>query len=62
MKDAILEQAIDDAGRDKVFALAQANGWTLSMPPPKWVWWQIIREVERQPHDRTHRAHKAAPW
>lgn len=43
--DHELEDAIDDAGRNEVFALAEANGWSASNPPPKSLWWEIVRQV-----------------
>lgn len=43
--DVELEAAIDRAGRDRVFALARMNGWR-DLAPPKWVWWQIVRQIE----------------
>ena len=45
--DKALEAAIDDAGRDKVFALMRASGWTGADAPPKWVWQQAVYEVRK---------------
>lgn len=44
--DEDLESMIDRVGRDAVFARARAHGWGGSNPP-KWVWRDIAREVER---------------
>ena len=44
---AMVEAAIDAAGRDEVFALARVNGWTVANPPPLWVWNQLAAEVRR---------------
>ncbi len=41
--DAKLEKAIDDIGREKLFAFVRSLGWT--SPPPKWVWWGAIAEL-----------------
>ena len=49
--DSELEKAIDRVGRDKVFALAKANGWGPSSSPPKHVWWGIVRQLERDKPD-----------
>lgn len=48
MSDSELEQLIDRAGRDKVFAYAQAAGWSIANSPPKWVWAQIAGEIIRE--------------
>lgn len=40
-----LEKAIDDAGRDKVFARARSYGWD-SGGAPEFIWWGIVREVK----------------
>lgn len=45
MMDAELEAAIDEVGRGKVFALAELNGWTPFCAPPKYVWWEIVRQL-----------------
>lgn len=56
MRDAELENAIDEVGRDKVFAFALVNGWPPGSCPEKYVWWQIVRELRNihtgQPHDQ----------
>lgn len=44
--DQELEKAIDDAGRDRVFDLMRANGW--SGPLPKWMWWEAVRMVRER--------------
>lgn len=36
-----IEEAIDEAGRDRVFEIARANGWDAGTAPPKYVWYQI---------------------
>lgn len=41
---AHIEALLDKAGRDRVFALARANGWNGSNPP-LWVWQQLALEV-----------------
>ena len=48
MSDDGLEAAIDRVGRKKVFAMATAYGWTFANTPPRYVWWQIVREIESQ--------------
>lgn len=40
-----LEKAIDAVGRDKVFALARANGWSMANTPPPYIWWSIVNEL-----------------
>lgn len=40
-----LEEAIDKAGREAVFAEARAQGWH-SEAPPDWVWWEIVAKVK----------------
>jgi len=40
-----VEQLIDQAGRDAVFARASALGWSSAVPAPLWVWNQIAVEV-----------------
>jgi len=45
--DDVLEKAIDEAGRDKVFQRARDIGWRDA--PPKWVWWGIIAELRNVP-------------
>jgi hypothetical protein len=47
-KDDALEAAIARAGTDRVMARARANGWAWSNPPPKWVWYGIVAELERE--------------
>ncbi len=39
--DSNLETAIDDVGREEVFARARALGWHQAAPP-KYVWWNIV--------------------
>lgn len=41
---AALEAHIDAAGRDEVFALARANGWSCGMP--MWAWHALASEVQ----------------
>ena len=43
--DEVLEKAIDEVGRDRVFARARAHGWVTHAAPPKWVWWGIVTEL-----------------
>lgn len=45
-KDDALERAIDEAGRDKVFALARASGWDGYMAVPKAYWWDFCRQAK----------------
>ena len=45
MMDFELEQAIEAAGRPEVFALARKNGWGDRKNPPKYVWWQLVQEI-----------------
>lgn len=44
--DEELEKAISEAGRDKVFALARANGWDGYMAVPKGYWWDFCRQAK----------------
>ena len=43
MFDAELEAAIDRAGRDRVFAIVRASGWTSGDYVPTFVWWEAVR-------------------
>ena len=47
--DDKLEAAIDRAGRWAVFEAARQAGWGPfpTGAPPKWVWWEIVRAVNR---------------
>lgn len=45
--DKELEAAIDEVGRDKVFAHARALGWGSTKTPPKHVWWGIIHQIRK---------------
>jgi hypothetical protein len=47
-QDAALEAAIDGVGREKVFGGARTAGWYGDSTPPKWVWWEIVRDLERE--------------
>lgn len=49
MIDQELEKAIDEAGREKVFAIAKANGWDGSMSVPKGFWWDFCRQAKETP-------------
>ena len=40
-----LERLIDEAGRQRVFARAEALGWGAGSLPPMWVWASIAREI-----------------
>ena len=40
-----LEKAIDEVGRDRVFARANSYGWENGAGAPEWVWWGIVNEV-----------------
>lgn len=44
-RDDDLEAAIERVGREDVFGAARAAGW-YGASPPKWVWWEIVRELE----------------
>jgi hypothetical protein len=44
MTNQALETAIDEVGRDRVFARARSHGWG-SDTLPEWVWWGIVREM-----------------
>lgn len=46
--DEELEMAIDETGRERVFAAARTLGWSPRNCPPKWVWWSIIAEVRTE--------------
>jgi hypothetical protein len=41
-----LEQAITEAGRDKVFALARAQGWDGMSQVPVGYWWDFCRKAK----------------
>ena len=45
VRDDELENAIDEAGRDRVFALVGHWGWPFGSNPPKYVWWEAVRIV-----------------
>lgn len=45
--DDELERAIEEAGRDAVFKVMVMNGWVAYSHPPKWVWWEAIREARQ---------------
>lgn len=45
--DAQLENAISKAGRERVFALVRAVGWSSTDIIPKYVWWDAVRLIER---------------
>jgi len=44
--DQNLETAIDEVGRDKVFARARTYGYGPNSLVEKWVWWGIVRELK----------------
>lgn len=44
-----LETAITEVGRDRVFAMARANGWTGGDLVPVWVWHGIVAELRARP-------------
>lgn len=48
--DEALEAAIDGVGRERVFALAEACGWSINNPPPTWVWQALVYELRREPN------------
>jgi hypothetical protein len=39
-----LEAAINEVGRDRVFAMARALGWG-DTTPPEFVWWSIVDKL-----------------
>ena len=43
--NAALENAISKAGRDRVFAVVRAAGWTPRDSIPEFVWWEAVRMV-----------------
>ncbi len=45
--DDQLEAAIDDVGRDKVFALVHAVGWRYGHSIPKYVWWSAVVQLRK---------------
>lgn len=45
--DKGLEDAIDAAGREKVFSIMRAVGWTGYDRPPKWVWRAAVAQARR---------------
>lgn len=56
MMDPDLERAIDNAGRDEVFALMLASGWPAGSAPPKWVWYEACEIVQYKRKAREHMA------
>lgn len=46
--DDELEAAIDEVGREAVFLRAAQVGWLPGSNPPKWVWWEIVRDLRGQ--------------
>ena len=46
MTDELLEEAIEEVGRDRVLERAASLGWTAYCPPEKWVWWEIVRSLQ----------------
>lgn len=51
--DSDLEAAIDEVGREKVFAFARQNGWNAG-GAPKWVWWKIVQQLRDRPTGDHH--------
>lgn len=49
MIDNELEKAIDEAGREAVFAIMRAAGWSSVDQPPKWAWWEAVRRAIEGP-------------
>jgi hypothetical protein len=45
MVDEELERAIDEVGRDRVFARARRRAWEPGSALPPWVWWGIVYEL-----------------
>lgn len=45
--NAPLENAISRAGRDKVFAVVRAAGWSFGDSIPEFVWWEAVRMIEK---------------
>lgn len=43
--DEELEKAIDEAGREAVFAVVRSAGWTPGESLPKWIWESAVRQV-----------------
>lgn len=56
MIDAQLETAIDNVGRDKVFALVKANGWKFGDAIPKFVWYEAVRMLQTTPQHKEARS------
>jgi len=44
--DEKLEAAINEAGRERVFAFVRASGWLDGSPVPKYVWWGAVARVK----------------
>jgi hypothetical protein len=52
-----LEKAIDEVGRDRVFARAEAHGWPRGGGAPQWIWWGIVQDLrENRPPPGLNRA------
>lgn len=47
--DPELEKAIEEIGRNRVFAEAEKSGWRRGDVPPKFVWWGLVHKL-RQEH------------
>ena len=62
MIDHELEDRIDEIGRERVFALLEANGWKRGAPGiPKWVWREACHEVLKKLNESEPRS-TVAPW
>ena len=48
-----LEAAIDNAGRNTVFAIMHAAGWRSDDRPPLWCWWAAVHEACRERKEQT---------
>lgn len=48
--DFSLEAAIDEVGRDRVFALVRASGWSPGDAVPKFVWHEAVVALRQENH------------
>ncbi len=46
--DPELEAAIDEVGRDKVFARMELFCWPRGSAPPKSFWWQVVAQLRQE--------------
>ena len=60
-EDALVDEMLERAGRDEVFALVRANGWSPADAPPHWVWLEACAEVMKRRETVTQSVKPAEP-